>query len=60
MEMCRYIGIAFGLANVLTMVYPSNAELQGIRDKAQKITESIVGKQIVMNELLLATKSTLR
>lgn len=53
MEVDRYIGIAFGLANVLTMVDTSNAELQAIRNKARVITESIVGKQIVMiNELM--------
>lgn len=47
--MYRYIGIAFGLANVLTMVYASDAELQAIRSKAQNITEAIVGKLIVPN-----------
>lgn len=46
----RYIGIAFGLANVLTMVHTTDADLQAIRDKAQSITESIVGEVIIASK----------
>ena len=46
MQLCRYIGIAFGLANVLTMVDATSTELRAIRNKAQSITESIVGKYL--------------
>lgn len=59
MEMYRYIGVAFGLANVLIMMHTTDAELQAIKYKTQNITESIVGNQTVISYLILTTSNTL-